>query len=163
MQYDLPRDAPLLLRGSGGMGKAVACAFRDAGFRRGTLIARNGGVGRALADRCDWDWVARLEDLPRDAADGAILVNVTPLGMSGGADAQTLAFPETMIARAGVVFDVVAIPVETPLIRAARAVGRPAINGGEVLVLQGLEQFALYTGVRPDAALVREAAAVALA
>ena len=47
------------------------------------------------------------------------------------------------------VFDVVAYPVRTPLIRAAERLGTPTINGGEVVALQAAEQFALYTGVRP--------------
>jgi len=39
-----------VLRGSGGMAKAVACALRDAGFRQGTIAARNQATGRALAE-----------------------------------------------------------------------------------------------------------------
>ena len=56
----------------------------------------------------------------------------------------------------------VAQPVETPLIRAARGLGKRVITGGQVLVLQGLEQFVLYTGLRPSAQQVAEAAAFAL-
>ena len=44
------------------------------------------------------------------------------------------------------VFDVVAMPVETPLVRAARAAGGKVIHGGEVIALQAAEQFRLYTG-----------------
>jgi shikimate dehydrogenase len=59
------------------------------------------------------------------------------------------------------VFDVVALPVETPLMRAAERGGKRRISGAEVAVLQALEQFVLYTGVRPEPALVEEAAAFA--
>lgn len=92
-----------------------------------------------------------------------LLVNVTPIGMAGGAGAADLAFPREMVAAAQRVFDVVAVPVETPLIRLARGLGKPVITGGEVIVLQALEQFVLYTGVRPSEAQVAEAAALALA
>ena len=68
-----------------------------------------------------------------------------------------------MIDQARVVFDVVALPPETPLIRAAQAAGRQAISGAEVIVLQAVEQFELYTGVRPDDTLVAEATAFARA
>lgn len=47
------------------------------------------------------------------------------------------------------VFDVVAIPAETPLIVRARAQGKRVITGLEVIAIQALEQFVLYTGVRP--------------
>jgi len=41
----------------------------------------------------------------------------------------------------------------------ARDLGKETISGAEVMSLQALEQFVLYTGVRPDAALVAEATA----
>jgi shikimate dehydrogenase len=48
------------------------------------------------------------------------------------------------------------------LIRLARAKGKRVITGAEVIVLQAVEQFVLYTGVRPGDGLVGEAAAHAL-
>ncbi|WP_263262046.1 shikimate 5-dehydrogenase [Pseudomonas sp. RIT-PI-S] len=148
----------LALRGSGGMAQAVACAFRDAGFRNGVLIARNADAGKALAERCGFTWQADESGLQAD-----LLVNVTPLGMAGGPEADTLAFSQQAIDRATVVFDVVAIPARTPLIVAAEAAGKPVINGQDVVALQALEQFVLYTGVRPELALVEEATAFAAA
>ena len=157
-RHRLTPDMRLVLRGSGGMGRAVACAFRDAGFTRATVLARNATAGRALAEACGFAWT---DDAAAIEAD--LLVNVTPIGMAGGAESEGLAFDRPAIARASVVFDVVAIPVETPLIRAARAAGVRTITGDAVLVLQGLEQFVLYTGHRPSAAQCDRAAKVALA
>jgi shikimate dehydrogenase len=82
--------------------------------------------------------------------------------MAGAKEAAELSFSEAAIARAEVVFDVVGQPVETPLVRAARGLGRRVVTGGEVLVLQGLEQFVLYTGRQPSAEQVAAAAAFAL-
>lgn len=144
--------ASVLLRGSGGMAKATAAAFRDAGFTRVTIVARNERNGRMLADLYGFSWVAKVGDATAD-----ILVNVTPIGMAGGAEEPTLAFSEDAIAAASVVFDVVALPAETPLIAAARSAGTPVITGAEVATLQALEQFVLYTGIRPSAEQVREA------
>ena len=87
-----------------------------------------------------------------------MLVNVTPLGMTGVA-ADTLAFEPSAIDAADTVFDVVALPAETPLIRAARAAGKTVITGAEVIALQAAEQFERYTGVRPSAEQVQTAAA----
>jgi shikimate dehydrogenase len=156
-RHTLAPGLRLVLRGSGGMAKAVASAFRNAGFANATLIARNPVSGPALATACGFDWSPDGQGVQAD-----LLVNVTPLGMARGPDSDTLAFPESAIARASVVFDVVAIPVETPLIRAARAAGRQVITGDAVLVLQGVEQFVLYTGLRPDVGQCERAAAVAL-
>ncbi|SUQ60320.1 Shikimate 5-dehydrogenase-like protein HI_0607 [Raoultella terrigena] len=83
--------------------------------------------------------------------------------MAGGEYAGTLAFSQAMVEGADVVFDVVALPPETPLIRLAQRLDKRTISGAEVIALQAVEQFALYTGVRPDEALVNEAAAFARA
>ncbi|WP_119674716.1 shikimate 5-dehydrogenase [Deinococcus sp. RM] len=144
-RHALNWDARVVLRGSGGMGKAVASALRDAGFTRGVIVARNEEAGRVLADRCGWDWHPTTPDVQ----DGDLIVNVTPLGMAGGPDEHTLAFTPDAIALAGTVFDVVALPGETPLIVEARRQDRPVVTGLEVVALQALEQFVLYTGVRP--------------
>ena len=81
--------------------------------------------------------------------------------MTGAVEAGQLAFSETEVSVAQFVFDVVALPAETPLIRLARSLQKPAISGAEVIVLQAVEQFVLYTGCRPEPELVERAAAFA--
>lgn len=143
---------PVVLAGSGGMAKAVGAALRDAGFTEGEIVARNEVAGRALADRLGWTW--RREAAARE---GALVVNVTPVGMVGAAAPDDMAFPEAVVREAGVVFDVVAKPVETPMIRFARRLDKPLITGGQVIALQAAEQFRLYTGVSIGDDLVVEA------
>lgn len=142
----------VLLRGSGGMAKATAAAFRDAGFADVTIVARNEEAGRALAGLYGFGWTADVDGRTAD-----ILVNVTPIGMAGGAEADALSFPETAIEAATAVFDVVALPAETPLVQAGLAAGKTVINGASVATLQALEQFVLYTGIRPTDEQVRAA------
>ena len=149
---DLPSDTPFLLRGSGGMAKAVTAALRDVGLTNGTIVARNEAAGRSLADLYGYQWRA---DLPETGT--ALLVNVTPLGMAGG-DEDALAFPEVMIAACDTAFDVVALPAETPFLRRAESHGKRRITGAEVAVLQAVEQFVLYTGLRPSADQIAAAA-----
>ncbi|WP_022880666.1 shikimate 5-dehydrogenase [Gryllotalpicola ginsengisoli] len=149
-RHELDPGLPVLLRGSGGMGRAVAAAFRDAGFS-GTIVARNPVAGPRLADELGWAWAARPDGLT-----APLIVNVTPLGMQR-ADAAVQSFPDEAVAAASVVFDVVALPAETPLIRAARAAGKHVVTGGEVIALQAAEQFRLYTGVTPTPEQVAEA------
>jgi shikimate dehydrogenase len=149
---------PLLLRGSGGMAKAVGAALRDSGFTAGTIVARNETRGRALAELLGYGWLAEP-----GAATAPLLVNVTPIGMAGGDQADQSAFTSAAVDAATTVFDVVALPAETPLIRAARAAGKTVITGAEVIALQAAEQFELYTGVRPSPAQVQAAAAHARA
>ncbi|MGC0371192.1 shikimate 5-dehydrogenase [Microbacterium sp. SLBN-111] len=151
--HGLDPAASVLVRGSGGMAKAVVAAFHGAGFHDLTVVARNDVAGPALADAYGFRWVA---DDPTPGAD--IIVNVTPLGMTGP-DAEALAFSPQHIDAATTVFDVVAFPAETPLIRAARAAGRDVITGAEVIALQAAGQFARYTGVTPTPDQVARASA----
>ena len=147
----VPSTHSVLLRGSGGMAKAVAAALRDAGFSNVTVAARNGDTGRALADLYGFGWQAEPGSSTAD-----LLINVTPLGMSGPEE-DVQSFDNGAVAAAQTVFDVVALPSETPLVTAARAAGKPVITGAEVIAIQAEEQFVLYTGVRPTPDQVRAA------
>ena len=156
--HAVPVDTVFALRGSGGMAKAVACALRDAGFRSGFIVARNADAGQALARATGFEWRADMDGIP-----AAMLINVTPIGMAGGPEAEQLAFAPAQIYRADIVFDVVALPPQTPLIRHARNAGKCVITGAEVMTLQAVEQFVLYTGIRPSTDQIARAAAFAAA
>ena len=92
-EHDLVANDTVLIRGSGGMASAVGAAFRDHGFRSGTVIARNRESGEALADRLGYDYAT---DVGTHVAD--VIVNVTPIGMAGGPEASERAFDESTIA-----------------------------------------------------------------
>jgi shikimate dehydrogenase len=152
----IPVNVDFALKGSGGMAKAVACALRDAGFTNGLIVARNEAAGSALAQQYGFRWTKQInEGKPQ------LLINVTPIGMAGGAEAEQLAFSEDLVRAAQFVFDVVALPPETPLIRLAKTLGKKTISGAQVIALQAAEQFALYTGVRPEPDLLEKAAVFA--
>jgi shikimate dehydrogenase len=151
---NVPTHLSFALRGSGGMAKAVACALKDAGFAKGTIVARNQATGTVLAQQ--YGFACQPEPGTEQ-----FLINVTPIGMAGAAEADQLAFSQPMVRAAEFIFDVVALPPETPLIRLATELGKPTISGAEVIALQAVEQFVLYTGVRPEPDLIARAAAFA--
>ncbi len=152
----LPLDTTFALRGSGGMAKAIAAALRDTGFTRGMIVARNEQTGPVLARTMGFTWQPSLGE-----ARPQLLINATPLGMSGS-DAHVLAFPDDAIAKADIAFDVVAMPRETPFITRARTLEKRVVTGDEVIVLQGVDQFVLYTGITPSSAQIAAAATYAL-
>ncbi len=140
------------LCGSGGMAKAVLAALRSSGFVAGTVIARNRQTGEALATRYGYRWQPALRDSrPR------LLINATPVGMAGGPSADELSFPADAVRAADTVIDVVAVPALTPLVLLALSLDKTVITGAEVIRLQALEQFVLYTGVRPTDEQVKRA------
>lgn len=157
-EHGLSGSQSVLLNGSGGMASAVGAALRDSGFHNGLVVARNEETGAALARRLHYDYAPEVETRTAD-----VLVNVTPVGMAGGPHAHASAFDSSTISKAHTVFDVVALPSETPLILAAREAEVNVITGGEVIALQAAEQFERYTGVRPTAEQVAAASAVSQA
>ena len=162
VEHKLDTSQAVLLRGSGGMAKAVAAAFKQAGFHAVTILARNAGAGQTLATKLGFGFVT--DDELQASTDSTepkhfdILVNVTPIGMAG-ANENELAFEQALIDRANVIFDVVAFPAETPLIVAARTAGKAVITGAEVIALQAALQFEAYTGVALTADQVARASA----
>jgi shikimate dehydrogenase len=154
----LPPETSVAVLGSGGMAKAVVAAVRDTGITGGTVVARNRETGPALAARYGWSYVADAADL---SAPPHVLINATPVGMSGGPAAEELPVPAELVDDARLVFDVVASPARTPLIRRAQEQGIATVSGDDVIGLQAAEQFALYTGVRPTQEQVRQASEAA--
>ena len=135
------------------MAKAVVAALRDAGFTSGTVVApRSLDKARPLAEQYGFD--AAVGAPPKPVG---LLVNVTPIGMAGGPQEHDLSFVRELVEQADVVFDVVAFPSETPLVRLGAELGRTTVTGAEVIAVQAAEQFVLYTGVRPTPEQVRRA------
>jgi len=82
-----------------------------------------------------------------------VLINSTPCGMAGSKQALPIAANEL---NAGLVFDMVYNPLETPLLKLAQSRGIPAIGGLEMFVQQGARQFEIWTGrSAPEAEMMR--------
>jgi len=82
-----------------------------------------------------------------------VLINTTPCGMTG--IKQALPIEEKEL-NAGLVFDTVYTPLETPLLKLAKERGIPAISGIEMFVQQGARQFEIWTGKpAPEAEMLR--------
>lgn len=155
----VPKDIPFVLKGSGGMAKAVLGALYDLGYKFGTIVARNRERGEYLAKIYNYEYAKSEDELPSEKK--KMLINVTPIGMAGGKESELLSFSENDIVQADIIFDVVALPVETPLIKMAQSKGKKIISGFDVGVIQALEQFVLYTGVRPTIEQVKAASTYA--
>ena len=163
-EHRIPPTSTVAIAGSGGMAAAVASALVEHGVNDALVVARNERTGRDLAARFGFEWAPELTGAGAD-----VLVNATPIGMAGDSpgiadragpgDAASTAFPFPVdaIDGAATVFDVVAFPSDTPMIRRASARSIPVITGAEVIARQAAEQFERYTGVRPGPDLVARA------
>ncbi|EDY61142.2 MULTISPECIES: shikimate dehydrogenase [Streptomyces] len=151
---DVPLERVVQL-GAGGAGAAVAHAMLTLGAGRVTVVDaladraadlaaalnRHFGEGRAAAAGPD-----RLAPLLADA-DG--LVHATPTGMAAH---PGLPLPAELLHPGLWVAEVVYRPLETELLRTARALGCATLDGGGMAVFQAADAFRLFTGREPDAA-----------
>ncbi|MCB9475037.1 MAG: hypothetical protein H6678_14650 [Candidatus Delongbacteria bacterium] len=143
------------LLGAGGAARAVAHALRARWPQvELELSARNPRAARELAQSLR---TRRVPCVARSAARTALdlLVNATPVGMAGGGCAGS-ALSLAGLRDVRCVHELVSVPWNTPLIKAARKAGCTVIGGVEMLVAQAAPAFSLWTGSDfPLAALTR--------
>jgi shikimate dehydrogenase len=139
------RDAVVV--GAGGAGRAVAFALADAGA---SVSIANRTVGRAQdlaeavadAERGDGATGHGLDALPDLIAGADLLVNATSVGM----DEDRSPVPADALHADLAVLDAVYSPLRTRLLREAADAGAVTIDGGWMLLYQGVEAFERWTG-----------------
>ena len=149
-------DARVRVVGAGGAARAAVYALASRGV---TIELQSRSFIKALNLYSDLDerlagvpqkgtiYVQELGTLPNPACD--IYINCTPVGMAGGPDPDGLSIPIPDMPNIGpdtVFFDTVYNPVETPMLKAAKARGCRTIDGVEMFVRQAAAQFELWTG-----------------
>jgi shikimate dehydrogenase len=152
-----PTAGPALLLGAGGSTRAIAAVLLNLGVPV-TVANRTRSKAEALAGELPGlkiiDWDRRSDAL----SDHALLVNTTSLGMTNQPklDIDLDRAPGTLT-----VSDIVYVPLETPLLAAARARGLRCIEGLGMLLYQAVPGFRTWFGVDPvvDEALRRFVAA----
>jgi shikimate dehydrogenase len=140
------------LLGAGGAGAACADALMRLGVARLRIADLDHGRAATLAERLNARFPgarAVASELP-GALDGATgLVHATPVGME---KTPGLPFDPGLLRAAMWVSEVVYVPLETPLVAAARAAGCAVMDGGHMNVGQAVRAFELFTGRAADAA-----------
>ncbi|HLI75696.1 MAG TPA: shikimate dehydrogenase, partial [Acidobacteriaceae bacterium] len=140
------QGARVLILGAGGAARAAVFGCLGQGARV-FLHNRTEATARLLAGESGAQVVSRAE-LASGHFD--VLINATPAGMHG--NALTLPLEKDDL-HAGLVFDLVYNPIETPLLALAKARGIATVPGVEMFVHQGARQFSLWTGEDAPAAI----------
>ena len=158
--------AEVVVVGAGGAAHAVVYACLTAGARRLTIANRTIAAAAALAARFGDVAVGPVvvaglgdERLAGALRTADLAVNATTVGMID----PGITIPVDRLPDHATVFDLVYVPPETPLLRAARGRGLRAANGGEMLVQQAALAFERWTGVAGMAGVMRAAVAPLLA
>jgi len=135
---------PVVVIGAGGAARAILFALARVGVERVTLLNRNPLKGAALLANFGLKGDALKLDSPLPPA--ALLVNATSLGMTGQ---PPLDLDLSVLPEEAVVYDIVYAPLETALLKAARARDLDTVDGLEMLIGQAALAFELFFGQAP--------------
>lgn len=143
--------------GTGGAGAAVAHAALELGTGTLTLFDQDPARAEALAaSLCARFGAGRAvpgTDLAMAVGEADGLINATPMGT---AKHPGMPLPAALLRPEMWVSDVVYFPLETELLKTARALGCRVAHGGGMAVYQAVEAFRHFTGRSPDAARMTE-------
>ncbi|PZW93685.1 shikimate dehydrogenase [Pseudomonas sp. 478] len=138
--------------GAGGAGAAVAHALLSEGVQLLSIFDVETSRAQSLADNLNQHFgVGRAvagHDLPSTLAQADGLVNTTPMGMK---KLPGMPVPVELLRGELWVAEIVYFPLETELLRNARALGCRTLDGGNMAVFQAVKAFELFSGVVPDA------------
>jgi 3-dehydroquinate dehydratase / shikimate dehydrogenase len=143
------KGARVAVLGAGGAARAAVFGLVEQGAEV-LIVNRTHEHAVALAKAAKAK-ALKHEQLAKNRFD--VLINSTPCGMTG--TRQALPIKEDEL-NAGLVFDMVYTPMETPLLKLAASRGIPVIGGLEMFVQQGARQFEIWTGKpAPEADMLR--------
>jgi shikimate dehydrogenase len=139
---------PVVVLGAGGAARAVVLALSDRGAKEIRLINRTPDKAEAMSAEFGSPVKAVAWEQRHAALEGAaLLVNTTSQGMAGHAplDIDLASLPV-----AALVSDIIYVPLETPLLQAAKLRGNPTVGGLGMLLNQARPAFEAWFGVLPD-------------
>jgi shikimate dehydrogenase len=157
-----PKDKKVVVLGAGGASRAISY-----------ILAQNGARVTIANRRQELDWavaisklilkdfrvevkVYELGQLPEAIDNTDLLVNATSAGMSPNNEASPV--PTQLLSKVPAVFDIVYNPLETRLLREAKAAEAKTISGVDMLAWQGALAFEKWTGQKAPVNLMRREA-----
>jgi|GEM_PF-234120 len=134
----------VVMIGAGGAARGVGYGFLQRLAGRLIILNRSEEKAKALAGELGAQW-GGLDQLERSLGQADILFQTTSVGMHP--DILETIVPQEFLHPGLVVVEAVFNPLETRLIREAKAAGCKVSLGYRMLLYQGVRQFELYTGV----------------
>jgi shikimate dehydrogenase len=152
-------NGPAVVLGAGGASRAIIHALKQRGVADIRIVNRTLARAQELRDRFGVGVTAHgMAATGELLADAGLLVNTTALGMHGN---ETLAADPALLPDHAIVNDIVYVPLETPLLAAARARKLKAVDGLGMLLNQAVPGFERWFGVRPQVTVELRALIVA--
>jgi shikimate dehydrogenase len=139
---------PVVILGAGGAARAIVVSLLDAGATEIRILNRTLNKAENLAQEFGQSVHALNWSERADALHGAaLLVNTTSLGMHGE---NALDINLSQLPTSAIVSDIIYIPLETPLLAAARLRGNITVNGIGMLLHQARPAFKAWFDVMPE-------------
>jgi shikimate dehydrogenase len=159
-EFGDPAGKRMVILGAGGAARAIAVELALSGAAHLTIVNRSAERGQSLATllrervkvQADFVPLAGDYEIPADAD---VFINATSIGL--GDDAARAPVAAGSLRPNLIVADVVFNPPETWLIRTAAQRDCRPLDGLGMLVNQAIIGFKIWTGVEPEAAVMREA------
>jgi shikimate dehydrogenase len=143
----------VVLLGCGGAGSAVAHAALGMGVQKMVLVDGDVSKSVELRHHLSQHFSAQRIEIGPDIATAMRhatgLIHATPMGMH---KLPGMALPAELLQPSMWVSDLVYVPMQTELLKAAQAIGCATLDGGHMNVGQGFLNFKLFTGLEPDIA-----------
>lgn len=151
-----PKGRRCIIVGAGGAARGIGYMARKKGMHV-TVVNRGEERGSKLANflECEFVPLSKIYDV-----DGDVIIQTTPVGMFPSADISPV--PENVFHHGMVAMDAIYNPLETRFLKNAAARGCITVSGLEMFVLQGAEQFRLWTGLKPPTDVMRHVVKKAL-
>lgn len=164
-----PKGKRAVILGAGGAARAVSFALIESGIIQLTIVNRTGTRAEALAQALPHEESQRLLVQPweentfrREFSSCDLVVNCTTIGMKHSVDEGRSPLEARFITKNMLVCDLVYNPLETPLLRMAKAAGARTLAGLPMLIYQGAAAFELWTGRQAPVDIMFQAARKAL-
>jgi 3-dehydroquinate dehydratase / shikimate dehydrogenase len=146
------RGARVAVIGAGGSARAICHGLSRRGAEV-TIYARDFKKAQPLAD----EFKARIASLESFNGEADVVINCSPVGMSGPSKGLSLIKAESLEG-VKLVYDLIYTPEETALLVDAKQAGCRTLGGLAMLVGQAVEQFRLWTGLEAPVDVMWQAA-----
>ena len=136
----------VVVLGAGGSARASAYGFIQRNFSVALVNRSRDRAEKLAAEFAPRASAHGFDDLPRLLAGADVLINNTSLGMAGK---PPLALDLGSLKKSAIVYDVVYVPLETELLKNAKARGHRTVDGLSMLLYQAVVGFSHWFGVTP--------------
>lgn len=136
--------------GAGGVARAVVAGLTDVGAKV-TIYNRTVSKAEALAEEfvCRYAGLDKIREMEAE-----VVVNCTSIGMHPYVESSPV--PADCIKTTMVVFDTVYNPIDTQLLKEAKAKGARTVNGAQMFIRQAMAQYKIFIGTDADEEVIRK-------